>query len=62
MHVSKAARPSHLCVLFTEKLDNLHDRMDDRCMMHGFQSDAIDFWYENQNDTRYYSGVTPPRL
>jgi hypothetical protein len=28
MHVSKAAQPSHLCALFTEKLDSLLDRLD----------------------------------
>jgi hypothetical protein len=28
---------SRLCVPFSEKLDNLLDRLDNRCMMHGFQ-------------------------
>jgi hypothetical protein len=32
--VSIAARPSCLCVPFSKKLDILHDRLDDRHMMH----------------------------
>jgi hypothetical protein len=59
-HMSKVARPSHLCVLFDEKLDSLLDRLDNRRTMHGSQSVAIDCWCGNQNDTHYCSGITPP--
>jgi hypothetical protein len=34
IHVLIIARPSHLCVPFSEKLDSLLDRLDNRGMMH----------------------------
>jgi hypothetical protein len=59
-HMSKVAWPSNLYVLFTEKLDSLLDRLDNQCMMHGFQSIAIDCWCRNRNDTHYCSGMRHP--
>jgi hypothetical protein len=47
IHMSKATRLSHLCILFAKKLDSLLDRLDNRCIMHGSQSIAIDCWCEN---------------
>jgi hypothetical protein len=41
-HVSIAARLSRLCVPFFEKLDNLLDHLENRCMMHGSQNDALE--------------------
>jgi hypothetical protein len=40
----KAARPLRLCVLFAEQLDILLDRLNNRRMMHDFQSIIIDCW------------------
>jgi hypothetical protein len=40
--VAKAARPSRLCVPFSEILDNLLDRLDKRDTMHGSQNDALE--------------------
>jgi hypothetical protein len=54
IHMYAVARLSHLCVPFSEKLDILLVRLDNRCMMHGFQCDT----HRDQNDTRYCSIVT----
>jgi hypothetical protein len=58
IHVSIAARLSRLCILFFEKLDSLLDCMDNRCMMHGSQNDALDCWCGNQNDICYCCHTT----
>jgi hypothetical protein len=41
-HVSKAARPSCLYVLFAEKLDSLLEHLHNRRTMHDFRNVAID--------------------
>jgi hypothetical protein len=40
IHVSITTRPSLLYLPFSEKLNNLLDRLDNRRTMHGFQCDA----------------------
>jgi hypothetical protein len=40
IHVSITTRPSLLYLPFSEKLNNLLDRLDNRPTMHGFQCDA----------------------
>jgi hypothetical protein len=56
--VSIIARPSHLCVSFSEKLDHLLDRLDDRRMMHDFQCDVHDWARGDQYSGHYCSIVT----
>jgi hypothetical protein len=41
--VSIAAQPSRLCVPFSEKLDSLLTRLDNRRKMHGSQKDALEW-------------------
>jgi hypothetical protein len=47
---------------FSDQLDNFFDHLDNRCMMHSFQSDAIKCWCGNQSGTRYCSGARLPKL
>jgi hypothetical protein len=54
-HVSIAAQPSHLCVPFSKKLDNLLDYLGNRHTMHDFQNDALKWTRENQNVAHYCS-------
>jgi hypothetical protein len=56
--MSIAARPSRLCVHFSEKLDNLLDRLDNRHTMHGSRNDTLDWVHGNQKDTHYCSHAT----
>jgi hypothetical protein len=56
--MSIAARPSRLYVPFSEKLDGLLDRLDNRCTMHSYQNDALEWARGNQNDVCYYSQAT----
>jgi hypothetical protein len=58
IHVSIVVRSSRLCVLFSEKLESLLDRQDNRRMMHGSRNDALDCWCDNQNGTCYDSSAT----
>jgi hypothetical protein len=51
-------RLSCLCVPFSEKLDNLLDRLDNRCMMHGSRNGALEWARGNQKDIHYYSRAT----
>jgi hypothetical protein len=44
-----------LCVPFTEKLDRLLDRLDNRCTMHGSRSDTLELVRMDQKYTRYCS-------
>jgi hypothetical protein len=48
---------SCLYVPFSEKLDSLLDRLDNLCMMHGSQNDALEWTCGNQNDVHYCSRV-----
>jgi hypothetical protein len=41
--VSIVARPSHLYVPFSEKLDSLLDHLDNWCTMYGSQNDALEW-------------------
>jgi hypothetical protein len=61
-HVSKVARPSHLCVLFAKKLDSFLNRLANQCSMHGSWGVAIDCCWGNRNGTCYYSSMMPHRL
>jgi hypothetical protein len=58
IHVSIATWSPHLCVLFSEKLDSLFDRLDNRCTMHGSRNESLECWCENQNGTHYCSHAT----
>jgi hypothetical protein len=49
IYMSLAARPSCLCVPFSEKLDSLLDRLDNQRTMHDSQNGALK-WSGNQND------------
>jgi hypothetical protein len=60
--VSIAARPSRLCVPFSEKMDNLLDCLGNQCTMHGSQNDALEWAHENQNDIHYCSRATFHKL
>jgi hypothetical protein len=40
IYVSTAARPSSFCVPFSEKLDSLLGRLDNRRTMHNFHYDT----------------------
>jgi hypothetical protein len=57
IHVSIVAWPSRLCVLFSEKLNSLLDRLDNLRMMHGFQCDMHEGVHGDRNDTHYSSIV-----
>jgi hypothetical protein len=57
IHVLTVARSSRFCVPFSERLDNLLDRLDNRRTIRGSWNDTLE-WVRNQNDTHYYSGVT----
>jgi hypothetical protein len=50
LQMTIVSRPSHLCVSFSEKLDTLLNRLDNRRMMHGFQYDALEWARGNRND------------
>jgi hypothetical protein len=41
-HVLSAARPLHLCVPLSKKLDRLLDRLDNRRTMHGSQNGTLE--------------------
>jgi hypothetical protein len=58
IHVFIATRPSRFYVPFSEKLNRLLDRLDNRRMMHGFQYGALEWAHGNQNDAHYCSIVT----
>jgi hypothetical protein len=55
-HVATTARPSHLCVPFSEKLNRSLDRLDNRLTMHGSPSDTLE-WVRSQKYDDYYNGV-----
>jgi hypothetical protein len=57
IHVSIDARPSRPCVPFSEKLNMLLDHLDNRHMMHNFQSGALEWARGNQNDVYYWSAT-----
>jgi hypothetical protein len=68
IHVLTTTWPSHFCVPFSEKLDSLHDRLDNWHTMHSSQKDALKWvhknwndileWvHRNRNDTHYCSSV-----
>jgi hypothetical protein len=57
IHVSIAARSSRLSVHFSEKVNNLLDRLDTQCMMHIFQCDTFKWVHGNQNDVHCCSAV-----
>jgi hypothetical protein len=40
IHMSITARPSHLCVLLSRKLERLLDHLDNQCTTHNFQYDG----------------------
>jgi hypothetical protein len=50
IHVSMAAWPSRFYLPFSEKLNNLLDRLDNRCTVHGSQNGALEWARGNQND------------
>jgi hypothetical protein len=60
--VSIAARSSRLCVPFFKKLNSLFDCLDNQCMIHGSQNDALELVRRNQNDAHYCSCVMLHRL
>jgi hypothetical protein len=62
IYVLIVARPSCLYVPLSEKLDSLLGRLGNRCMMHGSQSDVLNWWCGNRNDTHLCSDVTLVRL
>jgi hypothetical protein len=41
-HVSSAAQSSHICVPFSENLDNLLARLDNRRMKHGSRNGTLE--------------------
>jgi hypothetical protein len=48
--VSIAALPSRICVLFSEKLNNLLDHLVNRRTMHDSQNDTLKWARRNRND------------
>jgi hypothetical protein len=56
--MSIATWPSHLCVPFSEKLDNLLDHLDNWHMMHCSKNDALEWVCGNQNDAHYCSHLS----
>jgi hypothetical protein len=56
--MSIVAHTSHLYVPFSEKLDSLLDRLDNRRMMHDFQSDTLEWMCMDRNDAHYCSVAT----
>jgi hypothetical protein len=59
--VESCTAVTSLCT-FSKQLDSLLNRLDNRCTMHGSQSEAIKCWCGNRSCTRYSSGAMPPRL
>jgi hypothetical protein len=60
IYVFAVARPSRLCVAFSEKLDNLPACLDNQSMMLGFQCDACEWARGDQNEAHYCSITTLP--
>jgi hypothetical protein len=55
--MSPVARPSRLYVHFSEKLDSLLDRLNNRRTMHGSRNGALEWMRGNRKDIHYYSRV-----
>jgi hypothetical protein len=62
IHVSMATRLSYLCIPFSKKLDNLLDRLNNRCTTHDSRNDALEWACGNQNDAHYCSRATLLKL
>jgi hypothetical protein len=64
IHIDESATRVDYCTfvtssvyLFSEMLNCLFDRLDNRCTMHDFQSDALKWVHGSQKYTHYYSSV-----
>jgi hypothetical protein len=62
IHVLAAARLSHLCVPFFEKLDNLLAHLDNWHMMHGSRNNALEWVRMDRKNAHYYGAAMLHRL